>query len=171
MYPLRIIVRLSRWYFSTSVSASISFSFAESMPWVSGEDTGQPRAGTSSEPNPAPVDKQKIESVKINSRATGIDEDVDRIGCAFPLLKEGLTIRFSGNAYHWDYVFFFFHFERKFPRKSLSSQLYLPSLFFVFFYDWLNRTHALFHHIKSTLSPYRMVDQTEFFQCGSKTQA
>ena len=70
------------------------------MPWASGEEAGQPRAGTSSEPNPAPVNMQKIESVKINSRATGIAEDVDRIGCSFPLLWEGLTNKILGIAHH-----------------------------------------------------------------------
>lgn len=94
---MRIIVRLSRWYFSPSVSASISFSFSESMPWASGEETGQSRAVTSIAPNPAPVDKQKIASVKINSRATVIAENVDRIGCAFHLLTEGLTNKILTN--------------------------------------------------------------------------
>jgi hypothetical protein len=62
------------------------------MPWASGEETGQPLAGTSSEPNPAPADKQKIESVKINSRATVIAEDIDRIGCSFPLSRYQLYL-------------------------------------------------------------------------------
>jgi hypothetical protein len=61
------------------------------MPWASGEETGQPRAGIPSEPNPAIVDKKKIESIKINSRATGIAEDVDRIAYSFPLFREGLN--------------------------------------------------------------------------------
>ena len=57
--------------------------FSETIPWASGEETGQPLAGVSSAPNPAPADKKKIESVNIHNRATGIAEDVDRIGCPF----------------------------------------------------------------------------------------
>jgi hypothetical protein len=56
------------------------------MPWVSGEETGHPLTGTSSDPNPAPVDRQEIEIVKINSRATVIAEDIDRIGCSQRLI-------------------------------------------------------------------------------------
>jgi hypothetical protein len=100
MYPFRMIVRLSRWYFSPSVSASISFSFSEFIPWASGEETGQPKAGTSSEPNPTPVDKHKIESMKINSRAAGIAGKVDRIARTFPLLREELADKVLGIAHH-----------------------------------------------------------------------
>jgi hypothetical protein len=140
------------------------------MPWASGEETGQLRAATSSEPNPAPVNKQKIESVKINSRATDIAEDVDRIGRSFPLLREGLTIKiFKNRSPRKLHVFLGLHFECKFSSKVVIESAL--STFLVFFYDWLNCAHALFLHIKSTLSSYRMVDQTEFFQCGSKTQA
>jgi hypothetical protein len=70
------------------------------MPWASGEETGHPLTGTSSDPNPAPVDRQKIEIVIINSRATVIAEDIDRIARSFPLLREGLTNQVLRIAYH-----------------------------------------------------------------------